>query len=196
VKSYFRLARRPNLFPYYSSLLILLLYSCGKDEKEGRQSPQAKPTEYRQIEKESTSKLFVSNDRKTADILSDYEKPLNSYPAITSNESKTGKDGLIYRNGIQTPFTGRIIDRFDDGGAVMMDSSYLDGQPHGLQTRYFKNGNTALEATFDNGTLSGIKSRWWENGLIREEEYWSDGSYRGRRLWDEVGRLIREEITP
>ena len=195
MKSYSRLFRKPNLFPYYSCVLILLLYSCGKDEKEAGQIPQGKPVVPGQVEKERTSGLFVSNDRKQADILSDYKKPLNSYPAITSNESKARKDGLIYRDGIETPFTGRIIDRFDDG-AVMMDSSYLEGQPHGLQARYFKNGNPALEATFDKGTLSGIKSRWWENGLIREEEYWSEGRYRGRRLWDEVGRLIREEITP
>ena len=77
-----------------------------------------------------------------------------------------------------------------------MDSSYLEGQPHGTQLRYFQNGKPALEATFDNGRLSGIKSRWWESGLFREEEYWSDGNYRGRRLWDESGRLTKEEMLP
>ena len=63
-----------------------------------------------------------------------------------------------------------------------------------MQVRYYENGKPALEATFDNGRLSGIKSRWWDNGLLREEEYWSEGKYQGRRLWDEVGRLTKEEL--
>jgi antitoxin component YwqK of YwqJK toxin-antitoxin module len=102
---------------------------------------------------------------------------------------------LVYRKGIETPFTGRIIDRFESG-EIKMDSSYMEGQPHGMQVRYYDNGQPALEASFDQGRLSGIKSRWWENGLIREEEYWSEGKYRGRRLWDESGRLTKEEMLP
>jgi antitoxin component YwqK of YwqJK toxin-antitoxin module len=143
----------------------------------------------------SSSQRFLSKDRKKEEILSDYKKPLISYPAITSKESKTGKDGMVYRDGLEDPLTGRIIDRFESGD-IKMDASYLDGLPHGTQIRYFDGGVPALEATFDNGRLSGIKSRWWQNGLIREEEYWSEGNYRGRRLWDESGRLIREEILP
>ena len=46
---------------------------------------------------------FVSNDRNKEQILSDYEKPIVSYPAITSSESSSGEDGLIYRDGIETP---------------------------------------------------------------------------------------------
>ena len=77
-----------------------------------------------------------------------------------------------------------------------MESYYLEGLPHGQQLRRFENGNPALEAIFDNGVLSGVKSKWWENGNIREEEYWSEGEFFGRRLWDESGRMIREELVP
>ena len=71
------------------------------------------------------------------------KKPIVSYPAITSAESKLGEGGLVYRDGIETPFTGRIIDRFENGD-IQMDSSYLEGQPHGVQVRYYKNGKPAL----------------------------------------------------
>ena len=176
------------------TLLFFLLISCGPNQESGTKSP-VKPNKEANKQIESNSARFISNDRKTEEILADYDKPLVSYPAISSNESSTGTDGLVYREGIETPFTGRIIDRFESG-KIKMDSSYLEGQPHGMQVRYYDNGKPALEASFDNGRLSGIKSRWWENGLIREEEYWSEGKYRGRRLWDESGRLTKEEIQP
>ena len=177
-----------------ATLLFFLVISCGPNQESGTESPD-KPDKEANKQIESNSTRFISKDRKTEEILADYDKPLVSYPAISSNESSTGTDGLVYREGIETPFTGRIIDRFESG-KIKMDSSYLEGQPHGMQVRYYDNGKPALEASFDNGRLSGIKSRWWENGLIREEEYWSEGKYRGRRLWDESGRLTKEEILP
>jgi antitoxin component YwqK of YwqJK toxin-antitoxin module len=53
-----------------------------------------------------------------------------------------------------------------------------------------------LQANFDQGVLAGVKSRWWPSGILREEAYWSEGKYIGRRLWDQTGRLIKEEIMP
>lgn len=176
------------------TLLFFLIISCGPNQESGNESP-VKPDKEANKQIESNSARFISKDRKPEAILADYEKPLVSYPAISSDESNIGADGLVYRDGIASPFTGRIIDRFESGG-IKLDSSYLEGQPHGIQVRYYDNGKTALEASFDNGRLSGIKSRWWENGLIREEEYWSEGKYRGRRLWDESGRLTKEEMLP
>ena len=176
------------------TLLFFLIISCGPNQESGTESP-VKPDKEANKQIESNSARFISKDRKPEAILADYEKPLVSYPAISSDESNIGADGLVYRDGIASPFTGRIIDRFESGG-IKLDSSYLEGQPHGIQVRYYDNGKTALEASFDNGRLSGIKSRWWGNGLIREEEYWSEGKYRGRRLWDETGRLTKEEMLP
>jgi antitoxin component YwqK of YwqJK toxin-antitoxin module len=140
-------------------------------------------------------KLFISEDRTEEEIMTDYEKPLRSYPTISRAESKTGKDGLLYRDGLEVPFTGRLIGRFEDG-SVSMEASYKDGLPHGQQIRRFPGGSPALEAIFDHGILSGVKTKWWGQGIIREEEYWSEGQYRGRRLWDQEGRLLREEIVP
>ena len=175
-------------------ILSSFFFSCSSEQREDIH-PSLNPAQGVTEENEDNSARFITKDRKTEEILADYDKPLVSYPAISSNESSTGTDGLVYREGIETPFTGRIIDRFESG-EIKLDSSYLEGQPHGMQVRYYDNGKPALEASFDNGRLSGIKSRWWENGLIREEEYWSEGKYRGRRLWDESGRLTKEEMLP
>jgi len=41
--------------------------------------------------------------------------------------------------------------------------------------------------------LTGVKTKWWDDGRVREEEYWENGSYRGRSIWDESGRLVKEE---
>ena len=135
---------------------------------------------------------FDSKDRKLDEILVDFDKPIETFPRITSAESYTDQAGITFRDGIEDPFTGRVTDYFSNG-QTSLESSYLDGLPHGLQIKYFESGVRALEATFDEGVLSGVKTRWWDNGQIREEEYWSEGNYFGRKLWDETGRLLKEE---
>jgi hypothetical protein len=194
MKRSFKLILQDFLQFSFFTLIFPFLISCGSDQETETDST-VEPDKGAIEVNEGDSRRFISKDRKKEEILADYEKPLVSYPAISSDESGAGADGLVYREGIEIPFTGRIIDRFESG-EIKMDSSYLEGQPHGMQVRYFDNGKPALEASFDNGKLSGIKSRWWQNGLIREEEYWSEGKYRGRRLWDESGRLTKEEILP
>ena len=138
---------------------------------------------------------FQSNDRSREEIIKDFPKPVNTYPLIDRSEIEVRNGGIIHRKEIDRPFTGRIFERYPDG-SIALESYYLEGLPHGQQLRRFENGNPALEAIFDNGVLSGVKSKWWENGNIREEEYWSEGEFFGRRLWDENGRMIREELVP
>ena len=115
--------------------------------------------------------------------------------ALKSEESFRSAEGVLFRKGIDKPFTGRVVER-SPKGEVLLEASYLDGLPHGQQLRRFPDGAPALEAIFDRGVLSGVKTRWWTNGEISEEEYWSDGEFRGRRLWDDQGRLLKEEMIP
>lgn len=134
-----------------------------------------------------------SKDRSVDKILEDFDRPLDSYPRITKEESFKDNQGIVYREGLDEPFTGRLIEYYENG-KTSLSSTYLKGLLHGLQVKFFESGNRALEASFDQGVLSGVKTRWWENGAVREEEYWDGGEYKGRKLWDETGRLIREEL--
>ena len=101
--------------------------------------------------------------------MKDFEKPLRTYPTIQSNEVEMDKNGLLYRKGLQNPFTGRLIELYKDG-SLSVESSYLEGLPHGRQLRFFPDGNPALEAIFDNGILVGVKTKWLKNVKVREEE--------------------------
>ena len=178
--------------------LLVLFFTCFSGCSDSKNLDVKKDSNEQEIDSKdgnlsSPKKLsFESRDRTVEKILVDYEKPIESYPRISSKESRTDQSGVVYRDGINEPFTGRIIDYFADG-KLKQESTYLNGQHHGLHIKYFENGNRSFEATFDNGTLSGITSRWWPNGLKRQEEFWSEGKFYGRKLWDESGRLLKEE---
>ena len=182
-------------------VLILLLpfyfWGCGlEDKKEDK-----KEFEPKQLKSEPSSNIvvdnrFLSKDREVKEIFADYEKPIDSYPTIWQKEAVTKKNGRLYRKDVwDEPFTGTVVENFPDG-TVSLETSYYRGLPHGQQNRNFESGQLALQANFDQGVLAGVKSRWWPSGILREEAYWSEGKYIGRRLWDQTGRLIKEEIMP
>lgn len=135
-----------------------------------------------------------TKDMVIAKLMEDFQKPLHTYPKISNNESVTNASGVVYRKGIKEPFTGRIVE-YHENGNISLDASYLDGLAHGIQVKYFDSGTRALEAIFNGGVLEGTKTRWWENGTLREEQYWNNGKYAGRKLWDDTGRLLREELV-
>ena len=168
-------------------------FDSGTDENSGVASDDSILED--ELTESTGSPRFESKDRKEEQIMQDFQKPLHSYPSIGQEEVEILNGGTLFRKGIDRPYTGRILEKYEDG-SVALESSYLDGLPHGQQLRRFPNGNVALEAIFDNGVLSGIKTKWWESGIVREEEYWSEGKFFGRRLWDEAGRLLKEELVP
>ena len=145
-------------------------------------------TQQTKITPEDSSVKIIIKEK----LLEDFEKPLHSYPLLSSLSAVYGKDGLLYRKGINVPFSGRLVD-VSDSGIYLLEVSFLEGQPHGQQIRKNEEGITLMEAFFNRGSLVGVKTKWWSSGLIKEEEYWDNGKYRGRRLWDKTGRLIKEE---
>ncbi len=188
--------RLPFLF-----IALLLIGGCSDDgDKEvidpagsPRRADKPKPVEGGIVREKPR---FASNDRKIEEIMEDFDGSIETYPTVDQRETMMKKNGRLYRRGIEDePFTGTVVEAFPDG-SVSLITTFYQGKPHGYQQRSFQDGSMASEILFDKGILSGIRSKWWKNGHIREEEYWSEGEFKGRRLWDEEGRLIREEIVP
>ena len=117
---------------------------------------------------------------------------LDHIPKSNLRLATYAKDGLLYRKGIDAPFSGRLFDESEDG-VILLEVSFLEGKPHGAHIRRNRQNNITMEAFFDHGVLSGVKTKWWPNGLVNEEEYWDEGSYKGKKVWDETGRLLKDE---
>ena len=187
-------------FPF-PVLALLLIAGCSDDGDREVTDPvgpdkrvdKSKPVQ-REIVREEPR--FASNDRKLEEVMEDFDGPIETFPTVDQGETIMKKNGRLYRRGLQDdPFTGTVVEAFPDGSLSLITTFY-QGKPHGFQKRSFPGGAIASEIFFDKGILSGTKSKWWKSGQVREEEYWSDGKFRGRRLWDETGRLVREEIVP
>ena len=176
-------------------LSLVMFYSCREEspaiipEKRTQANQVTQESFFDRVEvvQKSGAKEVIKNE-----LLKDFDKPLSSYPLIDSTIAAYKKDGLLYRDDIQDPFTGRLIDK-NKNGVDVLEVSFLHGQPHGQQIRRNDDGTIVMEAFFEHGTLSGIKTKWWPNGRIKEEEYWQNGNYKGRCIWDENGRLVKEE---
>ena len=180
-------------------ILSLYFLSCGEDGKKGRVSDSNISEHTLEFSVEQVKEHVPGvqmrervNKGVSEKILNEFEKPLHTYPLIEHTMAEYGKDGLLYRKGVNGPFSGRMI-HSDQAGNSILEASFLDGRPHGRQIRKNEGGLVLMEAWMDRGVLSGVKTKWWENGKVHEEEYWENGSYQGRSVWDESGRLLKQE---
>ena len=118
------------------------LTSCSPSMVEERHEQNSTSPRHAHHEICLTANLFQSktaNESKKEQLLKDFAKPLQSYPLVESSKTRYKNDGLLYRKGIPTPFSGRLFER-NSLGISTLEASFLEGQPHGQKVRRYPNG--------------------------------------------------------
>ena len=73
---------------------------------------------------------------------------------------------IKYAKGEQTPFSGTVITKYDDG-KLLANAKYEYGVRNGPFTIYFKNGNVHIESSHLNSELHGDYIKYYENGAVQ-----------------------------
>lgn len=60
-------------------------------------------------------------------------------------------------------------------GTISREHHFLDGLHHGLQVRYFDNGQKYTEENYEKGQLHGTVRRWTKEGNIGREAHFQNG---------------------
>ena len=61
----------------------------------------------------------------------------------------------------------------------MKEGTFKDGEPDGLWTEWYENGQKDLEGTYKDGKKDGLWISWYENGQKEWEETWKAPSGSG-----------------
>ena len=96
----------------------------------------------------SAGNITTTNKILLEELLKNFDKLLRFYPLIDAEMIRYSKSGLVYRVGMNDPFTGRV-QKEGDGGVIQFQASFLKGVPHGLHLRRFDNGKPSMESIFD-----------------------------------------------
>ena len=133
-------------------------------------------------------------------------------------ESLVTRGGLKYQQDSQKPYSGKILDLYDNGNKEK-EGSYKDGIPDGLwtwwdenglkekewnykkdgmvhETLYHRNSLQKLQETnYKDGVPDGLVTAWHENGQKDEEGTYKDGVQGGLLTrWYENGQKKYERI--
>ncbi|MDB6027783.1 MAG: toxin-antitoxin system YwqK family antitoxin [Verrucomicrobiales bacterium] len=108
--------------------------------------------------------------------------------ALTLRESR------LYRTGESSPFTGFMIERYEEG-ALKSRSVISNGVLQGVSEGWHTNGVLEVREHFTNGVSHGLREKWSEHGKKISEGTIVAGKLDGPfRRWYENGQVV-EEIT-
>jgi len=100
------------------------------------------------------------------------------------------RDGVLYAIGSDVPYTGVVQEQYPDSmsdvreGAVLSETTYVDGIRDGDQTEFHANGEVKLKRTFVAGVVEGVVRSWSETGQLLLEQEYSAGKAGGlSRTW-------------
>ena len=94
----------------------------------------------------------------------DEESISNDWVSISKVEQKG--DGLTYLKDSSKPFSGRVMDQYNDGANEAL-VAYEDGRAHGMSVMWWPNGKMSAEIDFNKGEILS-KTRWDLNGNLIE----------------------------
>ena len=113
-------------------------------------------------------------------------------PVQTVDASKlVPKDGLMYEGDSETPFTGVVVAKHENGQKAS-ETTFKDGKPEGLATMWHKNGQKRSETTFKDGKPEGPYTSWHKNGQKQSEATFKDGKLVSETKWDKEGNEIKD----
>ena len=101
-------------------------------------------------------------------------------------KSVVERGGLTYEINSQSPYTGEVIDVYNNG-QIRSKINYKDGKTYGGYIEYYKNGQLMWEGKYKNGKKhdtwiyheKGYGERWKEKGY---QQKYSNGEKIDRRL--------------
>ena len=115
------------------------------------------------------------------------------------------RDRIVYEPDSEVPFTGKMIERFQDGRAKG-EVGYRDGIPHGKYTVWYMNWQKAVEGQYRDGKREGDWIFFYDTGRKREEgtyrsgrkqgkwTYWAeDGGKQAEKEYED-GKVVKEKI--
>ena len=68
-----------------------------------------------------------------------------------------------------------IVRGFNESGQKVLELEFVDGKPHGPETRWFSNGAIAATGNYTNGVPDGLFVYYDADGAKTSEVHWTDG---------------------
>ncbi|MDR0228916.1 MAG: hypothetical protein LBI72_07620 [Flavobacteriaceae bacterium] len=90
----------------------------------------------------------------------------------------TYKNGIFYKVGSTTPFTGKAI-AYGDKGKIVTETSYVNGKKEGAFKKYHQNGVLEEEGSYKQKKKEGEFKSYYSSGKPNTVENYVDGKREG-----------------
>ncbi|MFC1745362.1 TraB/GumN family protein [Candidatus Riflebacteria bacterium] len=102
------------------------------------------------------------------------------------------RNGLVYIENEQTPFTGIAFTEYSNG-KLNAEQSYKNGELNGIRKQWYENEQLKLEGDYKDGKAEGIWKFWYDNGKLETEQSFKNGELNGiLKAWYKNGQLKQE----
>ena len=98
---------------------------------------------------------------------------LSSY-SYSEEISLVEKDGIYYEVNSNTPFTGSVVEYYENG-PLLGRGNFKDGKADGLWERFYENGQLDERGNYKDGKEDGLWEKYYENGQLEARDNWKDG---------------------
>ena len=102
-----------------------------------------------------------------------------------------GLSGLSQAGSLAPGVPDRIVQVFDDHGALLSETSYRNGRKVGRHVAYWPGGGRRVRTLYNGDVIEGEYRSWHANGHLAELKHYAQGHPAGlQQAWTERGELF------
>ena len=144
-----------------------------------------KPKEENLSKFDNVDSIKSKNKMVSKAIVKTEKKKIKKLKVVLSSDSVVTKRGLIYRTDMKEKFSGRIVDKWENGNNKV-EIRIKDGLKHGSSKEWFSSGQKMKTSVWKNGDLHGYSREWYENAQAKSKGKYLFG--RKHETWYEYFR--------
>ena len=138
--------------------------------------------------------LFCSLISCASHISEDNSIQYMNIPTVTYNEIQKRKNGLLYKRGSRTPYTGFVISIYPSG-EIRSKGSVQNGKMTGEYTEYFEGGQVKIKGEYRNGVQEGTWITNHNTGAVALKGQFINGLLQGTwYVYSQDGMLAKKMI--
>lgn len=109
--------------------------------------------------------------------------PAKGVPRVVDiADMETRQDRRWYIKGLPTPYTGRVIRRYESGD-IALEMTLQEGRKEGSYTWWHANGVKQLEVFYRLGRKEGLGREWFVNNQLKRETLYRNDSKVAHKEW-------------
>ena len=172
--------------------VLFCLIGCSKNT-DNKASQSNEESNAKPVLKKAMAKQPQSNENSQSSATPGLKEAMAKPPRNLDKNPLLTKGDLEVDPNTLEPYSGKVLDFYEDKQTIRNEFLLLNGKMHGMATSYRNDGTKKENETYKEGKQHGLKTWYRKDGTKEQEAYFKEDKRHGLTTWYHKDETKKED---